>query len=129
MMQVHDAQGVGARRMHRAMDRKAGHVDPARGIAQDASLQVDLDQAGGADFIEALAEGIDQVVARLARHRGRDMGIDDVVPLPQRAQAVAGGEVDPDPPFGVADAVASRRRCKVHEQAGRSGAAAAMPCI
>jgi hypothetical protein len=78
------------------------------------ALQVDLHKTGSADFIKAVAEGIDQVSAWLARNRGLNLGVVDVVPRPGRAPPVPRAQLDPDLPFGWADLVAARRNGMIH---------------
>ena len=69
-MQVDHALDFRARGMHCAVNGEAGRVDGAARAVHHLASQVDLDQVGGADLVEAKTELIDQVDPGLTWHRG-----------------------------------------------------------
>ena len=88
--------------MHRAVDGVAGGIDLERAVHLLGAGQVDLDQAGGGDFMKHQAVGVDQEIIG-ARHLGGNMGEDQIVPAMQGDQPITGGQVDTGLPFGGAD--------------------------
>ncbi|MNT64795.1 hypothetical protein D3C72_2027250 [compost metagenome] len=81
------AHRVLAGRVDTAVDGEAGRIDVVVRRHDLLAVQVDLDQAGGSDFVEHHAVGIDQEMLG-ARHLGRDMREDQVIPAKQRHQPV-----------------------------------------
>jgi hypothetical protein len=82
-----------------AVDDEARGVDRKGRVVQLLTLLVDLDQAGGRDFVEEHAVRIDQELVWRARDPRGDMGEHEVLPAEARHQAIAGGEIHPDRPF------------------------------
>lgn len=103
VVQVHDAMCVMARRVDGGVDAETDGIHLDLGIAVDLAVDIDLDQAGGGDFVEAQTEGVDQEGAVLARHAGGDVGIDQVVPAAARGETVGSGEIDAQRLFGGRD--------------------------
>lgn len=101
-MGVQHALDVVANLVHRAMDGVAGRVDLVGAVHQLLAAGIHLHQAGGGDLVEHQAERVDQEVLG-ARHLGRDVGEDQVVPTVQGDQPVAGSEIDAGLPFGGGD--------------------------
>ena len=77
---MHDAERVGAGRVHGRMQSETGGVDRMLAGPDDVAGNIDLHQVGGADFVEGEAERIDQKVARLVGDARGDVRIDEVVP-------------------------------------------------
>jgi hypothetical protein len=71
--------------VHGRVQAEAGLVDGGGECADDVAGAVDLDEVRRRHLVEAHAECVDQVVARLARHGGGDVGVDAVGPAVQRA--------------------------------------------
>jgi hypothetical protein len=87
--------------MDSGMDHETGRVDDMIGVRNDISVQVDLDQAGGGNFAEMHAIGVEQEMLRGARRTGRNMGGKKIVHAEMGDQPIAGGEIDPHVPFRV----------------------------
>jgi len=90
--------------MDGAVDRVARRVDLVGAVHQLVAGLVDLDQARRSDLVEHQSVGVDQEIIG-ARHLGRDVGEDQVVPAMQRHQAIAGRQVDTGLPLGSTDLI------------------------
>ena len=90
-----------------AVDHIAGVVDPqARRVIDKGAVQIDLDQVGGADFVEQQPESIDQEMRLGPWHPRREMRVDMIGPLVQRRQSVGRGQLDPHLPLLRCDPLA-----------------------
>jgi hypothetical protein len=103
---VNHAGHVGTRVMDRAVDDEAGAVDAVRRLAELSSLVIDDDQRRRRHLVEHQAVGIDQEPVLAVGPGGQsrtDVREDQVTPAIERNQPVAGGEIDPRPPFTLVD--------------------------
>ena len=106
------AFGVLACGVDRAVNDKPGRVDGVGIVGVELhALAVDLDQAGGGDFLEHHAVGVDQELVIGAGNLGGDMGEDQIVPVVQRDQPVAGGEIDAGLPLFGGNLIFDRSDC------------------
>ena len=98
----------------RRMDGEAGRVDAVFALAELVAVKIDLHQARRRDFLEHQPVRVDQEVMVGARQACRDMREDEIVPVEHRHQPIAGGEVDAELPFRVADRGTDVGRQVVH---------------
>ena len=103
-MGVQHARHIVANFMDGTVDGVARRIDFVGAVHQFVAGLIDLDQAGRGDLVEHQPIRVDQEIIG-ARHLGRDMGEDQVIPAMQRHQAIAGRQVDAGLPFGSADLV------------------------
>ena len=104
-VQVDHAVGIGPGAMHRAVDGEAARVGGAAAAVDHPAVEVDHQQAGGGDLVEAEAEGVDQEGVGAAGQAQRQVGVDQVAPAVAGGEPVSGGEVDTGPPFGFVEAL------------------------
>src|SRR5262249_22509087 len=93
-VRVQDAADVLARGMDAAVDDEPGRINRIRTVAELVAVLVDADQARRGDLVEHKAVRIDQEVMLGAGDARADVREDKVRPPVQRAQPVAGGEID-----------------------------------
>ena len=62
---VHDAVGIAARGMHRAVDHEAGAVDTMSTVVLYRAVDIDAHQVAGGDFGVVKPERVDQVLGWL----------------------------------------------------------------
>src|SRR5271169_5013945 len=91
---MNDAAGILADFVYSRVNGEAGRIDMVRGLTEQVAVKVDLDQAGGGDFVEHQPVRIDEEMMFRPGHPGGDMGIDQIVPAVIGNQSVAGGKID-----------------------------------
>ena len=94
---MHDAVGIVARRMNRAVNDEAGTVHAPFAVAPGISVKVDAHQVVRAHFGVVQAESVDQVFRLLACRRGdtyRDVVEDQLGPAQPVKKPITSGEVD-----------------------------------
>ena len=94
-MQVHDALRILARSVDGSVDHEAGRIRSGDRWADHIALQIDLHQTGRGDFVKGQPQRVDQEMMLLARHPGRQVGVDQIVPAEQRAQAIGRRQIAP----------------------------------
>jgi hypothetical protein len=80
VVQMHDAERIGACRVDSRMQSEPGCVDRMLAGPDDVTCNVDFHQIRGADFVEGETERIDQKVARLVGDARGDVRVDEIVP-------------------------------------------------
>ena len=92
-----------------AVNDEAGDVDViVGGVEQRVALDIDLDQAGGVDFLVEHAVSVDQELVGRPGHPAGDVVGDHLGHPVHRRQPVAGREIDPRLPFLRAHLFADR---------------------
>src|SRR5215468_3078801 len=119
-MSVQHTLHLGPCLVDRAMDHIARYVDAVVGVGlpDDIAFNVDLDQARGRNLPVKEAVEIDQQMVGRARNARGDMIVDQIGHAVAVDQAIAGGEIEPRPPFLRRDLIADRLEigCIVHDE-------------
>ena len=92
-----------------AVNDETRRVDGVGRVAELVAVLVDLDQAGGRDFVKHHAVGVDQKMVFGAGNAGADVGEHQVAPAIRCHQPIAGGQVAAQLPFFGANCFLKRR--------------------
>src|SRR6201995_1057626 len=102
-MSVDYASGIGPRSMHGAVNDEARLMNERLAAVHDVSVEIDADKIRCSDFLETQSELVNQELLLDSWDPGRDMRVDEIRPMEQFSESVAGCEVDAHLPLGVAD--------------------------
>ena len=117
---VHDVVQVRMVEVNRAMDDEPGLVHAEVRAAHHVARPVHPDEGRGRDLLEEEAEGVQQEFVLGTGDPGRDVGVVEVRPAVERAEAVGGREVAAHRPLVAREPVRDRVcRVKVQVRCGR----------